>query len=327
MAGRPTVRASVRVPAKINLFLAVEGRRDDGYHDLTTVFQTVGVHDRVTASMADDPARHHPAHRRRLRIRLVHDGGVDVPDGDDNLVLRAAHHMLRCMGVSDVERREDIVDPLDVLIELEKDIPIAAGMAGGSADAAATVLALKHLWQVECTSDEIVGMTAELGADVPFCVTGGTALGRGTGTAVAQVMNRGEHAWVVGVSRPGLSTPDVFAAWDDLGLAPSTGVEAVLAALRTGDVDELAAAVHNDLQVAAFHLRPGLEERAAVLRDAGALAALVSGSGPTLLGLARSEEDAVAIAAAVEDDFDRVLVATSPAGGPKLDRGGPDRAG
>lgn len=309
------VKVSVVVPAKINLFLTVDALRSDGYHDITTVFQTVGLHDRLSAEMIGDPARLHPAHRRRLTVELVHDAGPTVPTDRTNLVVQAAELLLDHMGVDVSDDLRD--DTLVALLRLQKSIPVAAGMAGGSADAAAALLALNRLWDVGCTREELADMAGALGADVPFCLTGGTALATGTGTAVAEIMCRGEYHWVVGVSDDQLSTPDVYREWDRSGVGTGSSVDGVLAALRTGDVDELAAAVHNDLEEAAFNLVPELRARAAAMDDAGALVTIVSGSGPTLLGLARSEAHAVVLADAVADQFVRVEVAAAPAGGPR----------
>lgn len=309
------VKVCVVVPAKINLFLTVDGLRSDGYHDLTTVFQTVSLHDRLSAEMIGDPTRLHPAHRRRLNVELVHDAGPSVPTGRDNLIVQAAELLLRRMGVDVADDLRD--DSLVALLRLNKTIPIAAGMAGGSADAAAALLALNRLWDAGCSREELCEMAAGLGADVPFCLSGGTALATGTGTAVAEIMCRGEYHWVVGVSDAHLSTPDVYREWDRTGAPSGASVDGVLAALRTGDVHELAAAVHNDLQEPAFALVPGLRERAEAMTEAGALATIVSGSGPTLLGLAATEDDAVALAETVSEHFMRVEVASAPAGGPR----------
>jgi 4-diphosphocytidyl-2-C-methyl-D-erythritol kinase len=203
-------------------------------------------------------------------------------------------------------------------LHLAKRIPVAAGMAGGSADAAATLLALNDLWEVELERDELRALAAELGADVPFCVTGGTALATGIGTATAQVLTRGVYHWVVGISDEPAATAEVYRAFDEVGTGSDDEPDAVLQALRTGDVEALGAALHNDLEVAAMHLRPELADHKQALLDAGASGALLSGSGPTLLGLAASAQEARIIADAVRDRFDRVEVAMSPAGGPEL---------
>ena len=191
-------------------------------------------------------------------------------------------------------------------------------MAGGSADAAAVLVALNHLWEVDLDRDVLRDLAAELGADVPFCVTGGTALATGTGTATAQVLTRGDYHWVIGISDEPLSTPEVYGTFDRIGAPSEVEPDAVLQALRTGDTEALGAALHNDLEQAAFHLRPTLRDARDALLDAGALGALVSGSGPTVVGLAATAQHAAELAGAVATHFDRVEVAVSPAGGPEV---------
>lgn len=310
----------VRVPAKVNLFLAVRGRRPDGYHELVTVMQTVTLHDELEAWTSGSPAVGHPAAGRRMGIALALAPSPDVPgplpvDGD-NLAVRAAHLLLRELrigsGPADAEG-----SPVTHL-RLTKRIPLAAGMAGGSADAAATLIALDRLWDGALGREALVALAAELGADVPFCVTGGTALATGTGTATAQVLTRGTSHWVVGIDHRPLSTAEVYGAHDRVGRPSAVEPDLVLQALRTGDPELLGAALHNDLEVAAVHLRPELAGRKEALLAAGALGALVSGSGPTLLGLARDVDDAGRIAEVVRGRFDRVEVVTAPAGGPEL---------
>lgn len=305
------------MPAKVNLFLAVRGRRPDGYHELVSIMQTISLRDSVVASMAGDPAYLHPSTRRLLRVEFSHDGTAGVPGGDDNLVVRAAKALLaRLGGNGDVGVDDE--HALVTRVHLDKQIPVAAGMAGGSADAAATLIALNALWDGGLEKDELRAVAAELGADVPFCVTGGTALATGTGTATAQVLCRGSFHWVVGMSHEALPTPQVYRTFDEIGTPTQMEPDVVLQALRTGDVEVLGAALHNDLQLAAFHLRPGLREARDAMLEAGALGAIVSGSGPTMIALAEDKVVAGRIQAAVADHFDRCEVATSPSGGPSL---------
>lgn len=324
----PAAAVRVRVPAKVNLFLAVRGTRPDGYHELTTVLQTVGVHDVVTAELHGTPwARQHPAARKLMRLRFTHDAGDAVPVDRDNLVVRAACSVLNALGIDDDDRTllrddESLLEGRGpaTTIHLEKHIPVAAGMAGGSADAAATLLALDRLWGAALTEEEQWRTAASLGADVPFCLHGGTAMATGTGTRTCRVLSRGEFHWVVGTAREGgLSTPAVYAAFDELDRPPSqVEPDVVLHALRTGDATLLASALHNDLADAAVVLRPSLADGMEALRSAGALAATVSGSGPTLLGLAASADEARRVAEAVADRFATTTVVSSPAGGPSL---------
>jgi 4-diphosphocytidyl-2-C-methyl-D-erythritol kinase len=319
--GAPRVR--VRVPSKVNLFLAIRGVRDDGYHELVTVLQTVSIHDTITARLDGSPAAAHPAARRYMELAFTVEPGRglnrDVPLDGDNLAVRAARRLMAAVGVGGHERNGTPDVPLTRL-HLTKRIPVAAGMAGGSADAAAALLALNHLWDVDLDRDQLRELAAELGADVPFCVGGGTALATGTGTATAQVLTRGVYHWVVGVTDEPLATPDVYRAFDRLASPSDVEPDAVLQALRTGDAEALGAALHNDLEVAAMHLRPELVAKRQALLDAGALGAIVSGSGPTVVGLASSAQHALQLSRTVQDHFDRVEVALSPAGGPELVR-------
>jgi 4-diphosphocytidyl-2-C-methyl-D-erythritol kinase len=311
-------RVRVRIPAKVNLFLAVRGVRDDGYHELVSVMQTVGIHDTVTVQLeGSELACRHPAARRFMELAFGHDGGPAVPDDDHNLAVQAARALMAATGTgtADTTDRERVPT---TRVTLTKRIPVAAGMAGGSADAAATLVALNRLWETELDRDGLRELAAALGADVPFAVTGGTALATGTGTATAQVLSRGTFHWVVGMSQRPLSTPEVYRTFDDVGRPSVVEPDAVLHALRTADPEALGAALHNDLEVATFHLRPELAEARDAFLDAGALGAVVSGSGPTVVALAEDERHAAALARGLGDRFDRCEVAPSPAGGPDV---------
>jgi len=322
MDGGSTRTLRVRIPAKINLHLGVGPRRHDGYHDVVTVLQTVSIFDTLRLQLGDDAHSAHPASRRRMQVTLTldADGNNDgIPADGGNLALIAASRLMQHLGM----HPEDSADDGPVTrMHLKKRIPIAAGMAGGSADAAAALVGLNRLWGVDLDAEALCEVAAEVGSDVPFCVLGGSALATGTGTSVARVLTRGNVSWVVGIDRAPLSTADVYAAFDRLEPpAPSTP-DAVLQALRIGDVDGLVASLHNDLEPAAIALRPQLADRREVMLRAGALATLVSGSGPTLLALARDAHHARRIASEVEQHFDAVEVAASPAGGPELLSGG-----
>lgn len=328
----------VRVPAKINLHLAVGPRRPDGYHDVVSVMQSVGLHDTLELTLEGDDQWAHPAARRRMRASLTLEGADrdgshgerpdGVPVGADNLVLIAARRLMAHLGIDGGpggERTPDdgaaatgVADGPWTRLHLTKRIPVAAGMAGGSADAAAALVGLNRLWGAELDVASLSDIAALVGSDVPFCVEGGTALATGTGTTVARVLNRMRTHWVIGVDRHPLATADVYAAFDRLPPPATSSPDRVLQALRTGDLEFLAEALHNDLEPAAIALRPGLAARGEALREAGALATLVSGSGPTLLGLARDANDARRIARAVEGAFDAVEVVEGPAGGPEI---------
>jgi 4-diphosphocytidyl-2-C-methyl-D-erythritol kinase len=327
-AAPPCSRVRVRVPSKINLFLGIRGRRTDGYHELVTVLQTVSLYDTVVAHLELRGRTAHPAARRfmELAFSIEGDGSGSVPVDGDNLAVRAARLLMEQSGIgsasggppaSEVSDASEYGGPITRL-HLTKRIPVAAGMAGGSADAAAALVALNRLWQADLARHELAALSAALGADVPFCVTGGTALATGIGTNTAQVLTRGVYHWVVGITGRPLSTPAVYRAFDDVGSSRGTEPDAVLQSLRTGDAEALGAALHNDLEPAAIHLLPELAQRRDAMLEAGALGAMVSGSGPTIVALAPDAIAARAIAGRVTADFDRVEVATSPAGGPEV---------
>ena len=314
---KPAVQVRVRVPSKVNLFLAVRGLREDGYHDLVTVLQTVSIHDTVRARLDGTAVASHPAARRFMELAFTVEASPGVPDDGGNLAVKAARRLMAEIGVGTADRIGQPDVPVTRL-HLTKRIPVAAGMAGGSADAAATLVALNHLWDANLDRQALRGLASELGSDVPFCVTGGTALATGTGTAIAQVLTRGVYYWVVGISDEPLSTPEVYRAFDAVGRPSGFEPDAVLQALRTGDAEALGAALHNDLEEAAMYLRPSLAAGKASMLEAGALGAMVSGSGPTVVGLARSAQHASAIARQIKGGFDRCEVAVSPAGGPEV---------
>jgi 4-diphosphocytidyl-2-C-methyl-D-erythritol kinase len=312
-----TARVRVRIPSKVNLFLAVRGVRDDGFHELVSILQTVSVYDTVTAELERSPSATHPAARRFMALEFSQEGDAELPTGADNLAVRAAHRLMARVGIG-THPNNGRGSPPVTRLHLHKHIPVAAGMAGGSADAAAALIALNELWEAGLERAELVALAADLGSDVPFCVGGGTALATGTGTATAQVLTRGTFHWVIGISHRGLSTPAVYRAFDEVAAPSSIEPDLTLHALRTGDAEALGVALYNDLEVAACHLRPDLADAKQALLDAGALGAIVSGSGPTVVALAASRQDASRIAAAVAGRFDRVELAMSPAGGPEM---------
>lgn len=308
--------ATVRVPAKVNVFLAVRGLRPDGYHELVTILQTVGIHDRVRVRASPGLLARHPSHQR-ASVHFEHDGVAGVPDDHQNLCVLAADRMLTDLGIDLVESGNG-APRLEV--RLDKDIPVAAGMAGGSADAAATLLAVNAVLDGGRNREHVQALAADLGSDVPFCVSGGTALATGTGTATAQVLCRGTFHWVIGMSDRPLGTPEVYRAWDAEAAPFEMQPDQVLQAVRTGDPELLGDSLHNDLQVAAFRLRPELADAVDAFLVDGALGSIVSGSGPTVVALAADAAHAHDLAARARQRFDRVEVTTSPAGGPSLRR-------
>lgn len=255
---------TARVAAKVNLELMVGPRRADGFHHLATVFQAVGLHDEVSVELADEWGI------------TIHGPYADlVPADETNLAMRAAHVLATEAGID-----------APVHITIDKHIPVAGGMAGGSADAAGALVACDELWGLGSAKAVLEDLGAELGSDVPFALNGGTAMGSGRGDHLAPVLGRGRYHWVFALSDVGLSTPKVYAECDRLRArrrvpepAPSA---AMMTALRSGDAASLGRALSNDLQAAALSLQPRLEEVLRTGMEFGALGGIVCGSGPTV---------------------------------------------
>ena len=278
----PTGSITVRVPGKVNLYLAVGDRREDGYHELTTVFHAVSLLDEVTVRNADVLSR-----------EMVGEGADSLPTDERNLAWQAAELMAEHVGRAP-----------DVAITVEKSIPVAGGMAGGSADAAAVLVAMNSLWELGVPRRDLHTLAARLGSDVPFALHGGTALGTGRGEELATVLARSTFHWVLAFADGGLSTPAVFAEIDrlreskdgDRSLPPALeDPEPVLAALASGNPAALAPLLGNDLQPASLSLDPGLRRTLRAGIEAGALAGIVTGSGPTCAFLCASAASAVDI--------------------------------
>ncbi|MFD8848412.1 4-(cytidine 5'-diphospho)-2-C-methyl-D-erythritol kinase [Streptomyces sp. NPDC059604] len=293
---------TVRVPAKVNVQLAVGAPRPDGFHDLANVFLAVGLYDEVTVAPAD-----------ALRITCSGPDAAQVPLDATNLAARAAIELAERHGIAP-----------DVHIHIAKDIPVAGGMAGGSADGAAALLACDALWGTGATRDELLDICARLGSDVPFSLVGGAALGTGRGEKLTPIEVGGTFHWVFAVADGGLSTPAVYGEFDRLtagtDVPAPVASPALLDALRSGDTAALADALGNDLQPAALSLRPSLADTLAAGTGAGALAALVSGSGPTTAFLVSDEEAArkVADALTASGTCRKARTAVSPAPGARV---------
>ena len=231
-----------RAPAKVNLELSVGPLRRDGYHDVATAYHAISLYDEVIATHSDG-----------LAVSVSAATGVpveDVPQDPSNLAAAAAMALARHVGRAP-----------DVALHITKGIPVAGGMAGGSADAAAALVACDALWGTGLSRTELTAIGARLGSDVPFSLLGGTAMGTGRGEVLAPVLARGTFQWVVALADGGLSTPAVYAECDRLrgdAEVPEPRVsDELMAALRAGDSDALGASMHNDLQEAACSLRTG----------------------------------------------------------------------
>ncbi len=273
-------RIHVRAPGKLNLFFEVGDVQDDGYHDVASAYQAVSLYEDVWAEHAAD-------------FSVTVSGTVDVsgvPADDRNLAMRAARLVAQKIG-----------HPGGVHLDIVKHVPVAGGMGGGSADAAAALVACDALWGADLGASQLSQLAARLGADVPFALMGGTAIGTGRGDELSPALAKGRFDWVVVPSDVGLSTPEVYAHLDALRTHPEIVRAAraptvhlgVLQALRAGDPIALAERARNDLQAAALSLRPQLREALELGEEAGALVGLVSGSGPTLAFLASDPESAL----------------------------------
>src|SRR6201996_5795920 len=275
----PTGSVTVRVPGKVNLYLAVGDRRKDGYHELTTVFQAVSLLDEVTVRNADV-----------LSLELVGEGADTLPTDERNLAWQAAELMADHVGRAP-----------DVSIMIDKSIPVAGGLAGGSADAAAVLVAMNSLWELNVPRRDLRVLAARLGSDVPFALHGGTALGTGRGEELATVLSRNTFHWVLAFANSELLTPAVFAELDrlrEVGDPPRPPAPGrVLAALAAGDAEQLAPLLGNEMQAAAVSLNPSLRRALRAGVEAGALAGIVSRSGPTCAFLCASESAATDVCA------------------------------
>ncbi len=276
-----TNQVSVRVPGKINLQLSVGPLQRDGYHELATVFQSVSLFDELTISETDTDG-----------IEIAAIGKSTIPIGGENLAYKAAELMCNKFDIE-----------TGLLIKIKKEIPIAGGMAGGSANAGATIVGIDSLFSLGLKRDEMERIGSEIGADVPFTISGGTAIGTGRGDQVTPVLSRGSYNWVLALSTSGLSTPAVYKECDrlreGLDISKPHVSDSLLQALTHGDAKTLGKALSNDLQAAACSLKPALRLILDVGIDYGALGGIVSGSGPTVAFLAESEDHALDLVVAL----------------------------
>lgn len=290
---------TVRVPAKVNLELLVGAPREDGYHPLSTVYHAVALYDEVTVTSSDD-----------WGVGVSGPQSLGVPVDESNLALRAARRLAELTEVED-----------PVHVSIRKDIPVMGGMAGGSADAAAALVACDRLWGLALPRTELEQIASELGSDVPFLLSGGTSMGSGRGEVLAPVLARGSFHWVFALSETGLSTPAVYAECDRLrggtAVEDPTPSPQMMTALRSGDARALGAALRNDLQAAAISLMPALGDVLDAGLEFGALGGVVSGSGPTIAFVVENNEAAIdlAVSLTASGTVQDVRRATGPAHG------------
>lgn len=292
-AGKTLAETRIKTHAKLNLFLRVLGRRADGYHEVETILHGI--------EMGDD-----------IEVRLTDTGKVDVemiladsvadllPPSEQNTVWHAAQHLIERGAPNE-----------GVHIRIVKRIPIGAGLGGGSGNAAGVLVALNELWKTELNRDGLLDLAGRVGSDVPYCISGGTALATARGESLTPLPSPETMWFVLGISHSPLLTRDVYAAWEPDPDGEAGGSAEMTLAIGGGDVVEVASLLYNDLERPAFALRPELAERKEALVAAGALGASLSGSGPTLFGIASDEDHARAVAAAVDGAFDKVVVTSS----------------
>jgi 4-diphosphocytidyl-2-C-methyl-D-erythritol kinase len=294
-----------RVPAKVNLQLSVGPLGSDGFHEVTTVFQAISLFDDVTVATALEGDG--------IKISISGETSSGVPADSSNLAVKAAELMIKNYDL-----------PADLIIKLKKEIPVAGGMAGGSADAAGVIVGLDSLFELGLSRDEMEIVGSKIGSDVPFSICGGVAIGTGRGDQITPALSKGSYNWVLALSGQGLSTPSVYQECDRLreGLSISAPLvsEPLMQALRAGDAKALGKALTNELQPAACSLRPALRLVLDVGIDYGALGGIVSGSGPTVAFLVSDDEHAMDLTVALSASgvVSSVVRATGPAHGARI---------
>lgn len=294
-----------RVPGKVNLQLSVGPLGADGFHEVTTVFQAISLFDDVTVTEGRSGSG--------TTISVTGQTASGVPADSSNLAIRAAQLMMKEFELSP-----------DLEIKLKKEIPVAGGMAGGSADAAGVIVGLDSLYELGLSRDEMEKIASQIGSDVPFSLSGGVAIGTGRGDQITTALAKGSYTWVLALSSQGLSTPAVYQECDrlreGLSIASPQVSEPLMQALRAGDSKALGKSLLNDLQAAACSLRPALRLVLDVGIDYGALGGIVSGSGPTVAFLVSDEEHAMDLTVALSASgvVSSITRAVGPAHGARI---------
>ena len=296
---------TARVPAKVNLQLSVGPLGADGFHEVTTVFQAISLFDDVTVATADKGDG--------IKISITGQTSGGVPADNSNLAVKAAQLMIKNYDL-----------PEDLVIKLKKEIPVAGGMAGGSADAAGVIVGLDSLFELGLSRDVMESVGSKIGSDVPFSICGGVAIGTGRGDQITPALAKGSYNWVLALSGQGLATPSVYQECDrlreGLSIAPPVVSEPLMQALRAGDAKALGKALTNELQPAACSLRPALRLVLDVGVDYGALGGIVSGSGPTVAFLVSDDEHAMELTVALSSSgvVSSVVRASGPTNGARI---------
>ena len=264
------VEISLKAYGKINIGLDVIGRRDDGYHMVRMIMQTVGIHDVVTVK------------RTQTGISLTCTNPL-VPTGERNIAWKAAARMMEVYGITG-----------GVSIHIEKNIPMAAGMAGGSTDAAAVILAMNELFDLQLTIQEMDRIAVRLGADVPFCLRRGTYLSEGIGELLTRLKDAPD-AEILVVNPPfEVSTAGVYHALDEIKDPPHPDIDRIIETIGQQDIEGLAASMGNILELVTEAANPLISEIKEKMLELGAMASMMTGSGPTVFAVFARKEDAEA---------------------------------
>lgn len=287
---------TVRMPAKINLSLGVGPRPNDGYHELATIFQAVDLYDKISVVKSDE-----------IELKMIGHEAAELPVDGKNLAVKAAKLLRHRYGTPE----------LGAKIEITKKIPIAGGMAGGSGNAAAVLLACNMIWRLGLSKKQLAELALEVGSDVPFLLSGGTAVGYGRGEKLTELPNSGKLNWVLATSRRGMSTPRVFEMFDAMKSSGDiTPPDALVEALANNDRLAIAELLRNDLQPAVLSMRPDLRQVLAAGERAGALASIVSGSGPTCVFFVENRAMARRVASSISSCMG--VASALPVSGPAI---------
>ncbi len=254
--------------AKINLGLDVLARRSDGYHEVRMIMQTIGIHDVLEVSKTDEAG---------ITIRTDRS---DLPVNEDNLIYKAAKLIMDEQGVKG-----------GVAIELTKNIPVAAGLAGGSSDAAATLKAINELYNLGLSADDLAKLGVRIGADVPYCISGGTMLSCGIGEILTPLAPCPDCKVIIAKPAVGVSTASVYKRLQ-LENVRHPDIDAIISGIEKGSIKEVADNLGNVLETVTVSDHPVIRDIKKIMLDNGAAGALMSGSGPTVFGLFLSEEEA-----------------------------------
>lgn len=292
----PRGQLHLLAPAKVNLTLEIVGRRADGYHLLETVMQSIDVADIVTVTAAQGET-------------VVHSNGDDVPNGEGNLAAKAIAALRAAVG----GRNGSVASLPGLHVQIDKQIPVAAGLGGGSADAASALIAANTLWDLQLSKERLAAIGVQIGADVPFCLRGGTAVARGIGEQLTMVSDVPELSGVIVNPGVPVSTADVYHRFRDDAAQrtemPASGrAEAMVAALRQADIAAVGRLLYNDLEPVTTTMHPAIGALRQRVLDVGALGAVMCGSGPSVFGLAQDVEHAAVLAARLQQDATYVAV-------------------